>query len=179
VHDRLDDPIDPTGAQQQQRRTVAPTAERAALLAESLPGRHAVGLPEVLGAGGADHGLGQWPRRGDMTADAVRPSDPPCLRCGGRFDALLERGIVRNAGDDSGLVARLRELQGDERPPERDAAHEARRAVNRVDDPAPAAAAGLGSVFLAKDRIVAERGVDLLAEQVLNRPIGLRDRRAV
>ena len=68
---------------------------------------------------------------------------------------------------------------GDQRAPQRDAAHERLRAVDRIDDPPAPRLLPNGAELFAEDAVVRETRADPVARAVLGAAVGDGDRRAV
>ena len=105
-----------------------------------------------------------------------RPSraDGPRAAAAGGVPALAHR----RGGHHADLHLAV-DLDREERPEEGHAADEVVGAVDRVDVPADARRALLVAVLLADEAVVRVDGPDPLAEEALDRPVGLGDERAV
>jgi hypothetical protein len=90
---------------------------------------------------------------------------PPTTR--GREQLVAQR-VVDDAEHETGVV-----LARDAHRPLRDSEDEIRRAVERIDDPAPAARAGREAGLLAEDRILRVRRADRTHDDLLGRAIGV------
>ena len=99
---------------------------------------------------------------------------PPAPRARRGGHELVDRGKVRRAGEHLLPLGHR-----DQRAPERHAAHEGLRAVDRIDDPpAPGARARLAEL-LAEDAVLGKARLDPRARAPLRRTVGDRHRRAV
>ena len=80
----------------------------------------------------------------------IRNADPPAAAVGA---VAAQRPVGEAQGWDLGHTADLLPLvlQGDQRPPDRDATHEAARAVDGVDDPAKTGGARLIARLLTQE----------------------------
>ena len=115
-------------------------------------------------------------RRRPQVAD-VRDAHAPAVQARAtalaRSVELARDRVEDHAGDD--LAVRL---EGEQRCPHGDPAHEVLRAVDRVDDPAHVGGA-LGAELLAEEPPVGERAAQSGHDRLLGFAIGLGDRRVV
>lgn len=161
--------------------------------------RHQHVLPEVAESAHAPHVVGQGDQR--VAVAAVPPARQRRERHRGmghvthlgHMDAggmIHVRAHVRTAvaqREPAGVQVRGRHhadddavavLQADQRGPHRHAAHEVLRAVDRVDDPAPAGGVLLAEL-LAVDRVVGALGGQNVTDGALRGAVGVADRRMV
>ena len=108
------------------------------------------------------------PRHGQLPRLAAQHGDPAAGALG-RPPAASEGGRGHDADDRLVVVE-----QGDQGGPHRHAADEALGAVDRVEHPAPVAAAGRAEL-LAEHRVVGPLDLEQVAQGLLDGPVGVAD----
>jgi hypothetical protein len=129
-----------------------------------VPGRR-LERDQIAPVGGGDGGVGEVGDSGDANPLAVpeRALPPACP------PAVSERGRRDDSARDLFFT-----LERDQGRPDRDAAREVPRPVDRVDDPPDRSA--VVSLLLAEDAFAGPALGDPVAERTLDGPVGVRDR---